>query len=135
MIVAAVEADLIYELFGGSGQCGFHFLNARAALIDGLVAKDVLAGRDGFERELRMEVGGGADENRIDSLILQNLLIFRVHALDARVLRPLGHFGLHKGVSDGQNARLRHSGKDAARVNLTDAPGADNSNVDHDVPP
>ena len=70
VVVAAVEAYLIDELLGGGGQGGLHLFDPRDALIDGLLAEDVLPGGDGLQGKLCVEVGGGADEHCVDPLIL-----------------------------------------------------------------
>ena len=70
VVVAAVEAHLIDELLGGGGQGGLHLFDPRDALIDGLLAEDVLPGGDGLQGKLGVEVGGGADEHCVDPLIL-----------------------------------------------------------------
>ena len=131
VVVTAVETDLIDELFRGSEQRCFDFFDLFNALIDRLLTEDVLACRDRFQRDLGVQVGRSADQDRIDARIIQDLRIVGVNAFDADGLCPFGDFGLHVRIRDRKDLCVRNAGKDAFCVDLTDAARADDANVNH----
>ena len=63
-VEASIEAHL--ELDAGSGNGLQGFVDAHEAVIDGLLAKDVLSGAGGVDNESGVCIGGRADENRVD---------------------------------------------------------------------
>ena len=71
-VEAAVEADL--ELDAGLGDGGQGGVDLGEAMVDGLLAEDVLAGAGGADDEVGVRVGGRADEDGVDVGVVQDLI-------------------------------------------------------------
>ena len=110
---------------------GFHLFDPLERMVDGLFAEDVLAGADRFDGQRRVLVSGGADEDRIDAGIVQDLVIVLRDLLHACIFQPRGDLGFHVRIGNGEDTSLGHAGHDALHVDLADAASSDDANIDH----
>ena len=125
-IEAAIEADL--QLHAG----GFHGGEGAVDLIEivgnGLFAEDVLAGLGGFDDQIGVGVGGRADQHRLDLRVGDDFGGRYGHlgniAAGSQRLR-----GLAIDVGDGDDLGLRQAEGQCFRVDLANAAGANDSDV------
>ena len=118
----AVEAHLVLDArFLDRLQ---HRLDLAQVVVDGLFTEDVLSGLRRLDGDGRMGVGGGAEEDRVDFRVVQNVMIIRRSDLYAQFFRQF--FRRRKvHIRDRRDLRVRHPVYEVCRVKLADAPRAD----------
>ena len=125
VVKAAVEAHLELDprLLGGGNDL-LHPLNA---VIHGLLHEHVLPGLGHFDGVLRVEVRGGADDDRLDFGVLQDDVRVLDDVGDAQPLEELHGLLAHIGVGDGLDLHLRDKFGDVLRMDTTDPSSSDDA--------
>jgi hypothetical protein len=105
-IVAAVKADLKFDaclLYRRQRQ-----VDPLEVQVDGLLTKDVLAGRRCLLDDPGVGVGGRTDDDRVDVLVAQNLMIICIGVWDGEPRRCF-FGGLVLDIGNRQNAGVRNA--------------------------
>ncbi len=105
--------------------------------VDGLLTEDVLAGTGRGHGVVGVGIGGGADEDRIDGGIVDQIHRIGCDLLDAQGARPLLDALIDDDVADAGDADRRYEPGDVVGVELADpscSDDADRYDVFHCVP-
>ena len=126
MVKAAAEADL--QLDAGLLGRVDRRMHLGQIIVDRLFTEDVLACMRRFDDVLGVRVGRGADQNRFDFRIVQDVVCILGAVRNATLLGKSFGFFIHERVSDGFELHLRHKHGNVLGVDLADTACADNTN-------
>ena len=129
MVKTAVEAYLVFQ--AAAFQRLHHLTDSAQIMIDGLFTEYMLSGSDCLQRDRRMGVRGGTDQNSLDLGIIQNLMIILRGVLRPHLLQPLFRFLIHEGIGNGFQLCVVYKVADASGMHLADSSGSDNSYCYH----
>ena len=92
--------------------------------IDGLLTEDVLAGLCCTDHEISMCISGGADEDCIYIVSLENIFGILCASGDADALCPLFHLFIHERIRNDHDLCIRNKVLDVRAVQIADSSAA-----------